>query len=194
VRKAIERSGGETDYWKLRPYLSKQAANYVSTFIAYNYLFENYRKYGIIPEKSKFSFNNTDTVKAQKAISLKEVAKILDIRYDELEFLNPEYKTGIIPKNNPANYLMLPKNKIGAFVRNEEKIYKSYSIKKTYTEIAKNAGETLGRTYIVYQVKEGEYFHKLALKYNCTVEDIKAWNRLDSNALYSGQKIKIWIE
>ena len=33
VRKAIERCKGETNYWKLRPYLSEQAKNYVPAFI-----------------------------------------------------------------------------------------------------------------------------------------------------------------
>ena len=34
VRKAMERSGGKTDYWEIRPYLSAQTSNYVPAFIA----------------------------------------------------------------------------------------------------------------------------------------------------------------
>jgi membrane-bound lytic murein transglycosylase D len=194
VRKAIERSGGETDYWKIRPYLSEQAANYVPVFTAYNYLFTNYSKFGINPDKAKYTFDNIDTVQVSGAISLKAVAKILDIKYDELEFLNPEFKEGIIPKNKPNYFLVLPKNKIASFIRHKEKIYNHKTIKTDYTKISKTAGETSGRTCVVHQVKEGDYFHKLALQYNCTVENIKAWNRLDSNELYPGQKIKIWLE
>ena len=49
VRKAIERSKGETDYWKLRPYLSEQAKNYVPAFIAAVYLMNFYKEHGIVP-------------------------------------------------------------------------------------------------------------------------------------------------
>lgn len=194
VREAIARSGGETDFWKLRPYLSDQAANYVPAFIAFNYLFKNYSEFNIKPKAPKYTYDNIDTILIGQELSLLAVSKLINIGYDELEFLNPSFKTGVIPQNSPRYFLVLPKNKVATFIRNEDKIYRFKPPKKNYTDLVKNAGTTFGRTCIEHEVKEGEYFHKLALKYNCTVENIKAWNQIDSNALYVGQKIKIWIE
>jgi membrane-bound lytic murein transglycosylase D len=59
--------------------------------------------------------------------------------------------------------------------------------------IVANAGSTLNRIKIVHVVEKGEYFHKIAIKYNCTLENIKAWNNLKTLFLYPGQLLDIWI-
>ena len=38
VNKAIRRAGGETDYWKVRPFLPKETQNYIPAFTAVNYM------------------------------------------------------------------------------------------------------------------------------------------------------------
>ena len=47
---------------------------------------------------------------------------------------------------------------------------------------------------MIHVVSRGEYFHKIAMNYNCTVENIKAWNHLDNLALYPGQILEIWVK
>lgn len=46
-------------------------------------------------------------------------------------------------------------------------------------------------TPIYYTVKSGDYLHKIATKYNISVEKIKKWNKLNSNIIYIGQKLKV---
>ncbi len=46
---------------------------------------------------------------------------------------------------------------------------------------------------ITHVVKKGEFFHKIAMRYNCTADNIKTWNSIDSNAIHPGQALKIWI-
>ncbi len=45
--------------------------------------------------------------------------------------------------------------------------------------------------WITYTVKSGDNLSRIAMKYNCSVEDIKQWNDLSSTKIYVGQKLKI---
>ena len=47
-----------------------------------------------------------------------------------------------------------------------------------YNLMVQNAGATEGRTKIIHEVQPGEFTHRIAMKYNCTLENIKAWNNL----------------
>ncbi len=54
--------------------------------------------------------------------------------------------------------------------------------------------ETLkGQALINYTVKRGDGLGKIAAKYNCTITEIKKWNRLKSNTIKPGQKLKIYV-
>jgi membrane-bound lytic murein transglycosylase D len=57
-------------------------------------------------------------------MTFKQLSDLLDISEAQLEYLNPIYKSKYIPSiDDEYFYLRLPKNKIGIFVSNEEKIY-----------------------------------------------------------------------
>jgi membrane-bound lytic murein transglycosylase D len=62
-----------------------------------------------------------------------------------------------------------------------------------YNTLLACAGSTENRTNIVHVVQAGEYLHKIAMKYSCTIENLKAWNNLNGNSLYPGQVLSIWI-
>ena len=124
VSKAIRRSGGKTDYWEIRRYLPKETANYVPAFLATMYIYEFKKEHGLVAEKAKVSFFETDTVMVKHAMTFKQLSDLLDISEEELEYYNPIYKSKYIPSIDDEHfYLRLPKNKIGIFVSNEEKIY-----------------------------------------------------------------------
>ena len=53
VNKAIRRAGGETDYWKIYPFLPKETRGYVPGFIAANYVMTYYCEHGICPMDSQ---------------------------------------------------------------------------------------------------------------------------------------------
>ncbi len=194
VRNAIQRSGGKTDYWELRPYLSEQAQNYVPAFIAMNYLMKYHQLHGIKAEKPEYPYQETDTLQIHYAISFGQISSILNVPVTELEKLNPIYRKKYIPDIQEPCILVLPRNLISKFLKYESQII-GYSIPETnYNTLLAHAGSTENRTNITHIVRPGEYFHKIALNYNCTVENIKAWNSLGDSPLYPGQSIEIWIE
>lgn len=52
VRKAMQRAGGEADYWKIYPYLPRETKGYVPAFIAANYVMNYYCEHNICPMRT----------------------------------------------------------------------------------------------------------------------------------------------
>ncbi len=124
VSKAIRRSGGKTDYWEIRKFLPKETANYLPAFLATMYIYEFKKEHGLVPHKAEMKYAETDTVMVKQAMTFKQLSDLLDISEEQLEYLNPIYKSKYIPSiGDEYFYLRLPKNKIGIFVSNEDKIY-----------------------------------------------------------------------
>ena len=194
IRKAIERSNGKTDYWEIRPYLSEQAQNYVPAFIASLYLMNHYKEHNIKPVPPRFSFKNIDTLWINYPVSFNQISEITGISTDELKFLNPVYRRAFIPDLEKPALLTLPKDKIELYIKNESRIIGKEENINDYNSLLSNAGSTENKTKIIHVVQKGEFFHKIALRYNCTLENIKAWNNLTDNFLYPGQELIIWVE
>ena len=193
IRKAIERSGGETNYWKIRPYLSEQARNYVPAFIAINYLMNYYNEYNIVPVNQSYTWEEIDTIQINYSISFQQITAVLGIPLSEIEWLNPVYRKGIIPDLPEPCPLILPKDYILEYIRNENRIIATLIPDTNYKELLAHAGSTDNCTMITHTVQKGEYLHKIAINYNCTIENIKAWNNLTNLNTYPGQSLIIWI-
>jgi membrane-bound lytic murein transglycosylase D len=88
------------------------------------YIYEFKKEHGLVPHKAEMKYAETDTVMLKHAMTFKQLSDLLDISEAQLEYLNPIYKSKYIPSiEEETFYLRLPKNKIGIFVSNEEKIY-----------------------------------------------------------------------
>ncbi len=194
TRKAIERSGGETDYWKLRPLLSEQARNYVPAFIAMVYIMHHYADHNIVPVMPSYTFRQLDTLHIRYALSFQQISGMIDLPIEHIRFLNPVYKRDYIPELGTPAVLVLPADKVITFLHNEVNILGNYAEPVNYNLLLKNAGNTDNKVKIIHTVEKGEYFHKIALKYGCTVENIRAWNNLDTLSLVPGQKLAIWVD
>ncbi|MBP1668177.1 MAG: hypothetical protein H6Q21_543 [Bacteroidetes bacterium] len=194
TRKAIERSGGETDYWKIRPFLSEQAQNYVPAFIAMVYIMNHYADHNIVPVPPSYTYRHLDTLHIRYAVSFKQISERIGLPVEHIRFLNPVYKRDYIPEMGYPAVLILPEDKIPVYLQNEVNILGTYSEPLNYNAMVKNAGSTENKNRIVHVVEKGDYFHKIALKYGCTIENIKAWNNLDSLSLVPGQKLTIWVD
>ncbi len=192
VSKAIRRSGGKRNYWNIRQQLPRETAGYLPAFYATMYIFEYANEHGFKSNGPKFPYIVTDTVQIKKTISLAQVAKITGIDSLELQFLNPEYKLGVIPFVEKKKYtLRLPVDKIGLFLSNEEVIY-TYA-QNQFDKREKPLPEfTEQPDYIRYRVRSGDYLGKIANKFGVGVSKIKRWNRLRSTKLRIGQRLIIY--
>lgn len=192
VSKAIRRSGGKTNYWNLRDYLPRETAGYVPAFLATMYIFEYAKEHGFKKQGPRIPYVATDTIKVKQQITLDQVAKLTNLDKEELEFLNPSYKLGIIPVIKDENYMLrLPLTAVGSFVNNEEAIYAFAQDEQEETE--KPLPELFEQPEKVrYRVKRGDYLGRIADRYGVGISQIKNWNGMRSNTVKVGQNLIIY--
>jgi len=192
VSKAIRRSGGYKNYWNIRHHLPRETAGYVPAFFATMYIFEYAEEHGFKPKKPQFNYIETDTIRVKHMITLDQVSEATGVKIETLQYLNPSYKLDIIPFiKGETHALRLPKQALGVFVNNEEKIYafakdEFDKREKPLPQFYKAESKT------TYRVKSGDYLGRIARKYGVRVSQIKRWNGLRSNNLKIGQRLTIY--
>jgi membrane-bound lytic murein transglycosylase D len=207
VSKAIRRSGGQQNFWSIKQNLPKETQGYVPAFLATMYLYEYRKEHGIKPNKAVVQHFATDTVMIKKQMSFKQISDLLDMPVSQLQLLNPSYKLNVIPNyTDESHYLRLPKDKMGVFVSNEDKIYayiQHESELKNNNPFIKNATTTAvaaavekpsypaGSTTQYYKVKQGDNLSSIASQYNVSIDELKKWNKLKSNSVSYGKILTI---
>jgi membrane-bound lytic murein transglycosylase D len=185
----------------------------VPAFLATMYIYEFKKEHKILPKKATLTYFETDTIMVKKQMSFKNIADLLDISIEQIEFLNPIYKLKEIPfEEDKAHYLRLPKDKIGVFVSNEEKVYAYLNHletfkEKTKSEITAISKDSIGSTEEIeelkpkferktqfHTIKRGESLGTIADKYNVSVSNLKSWNNIKGNTIHFGKKIKIYSD
>ena len=146
INKAIRRSHGERDYWRIYPRLPQETRGYVPAFIAANYVMNYYCDHNICPLSSDLPAK-TDTVMVDRDIHFEQIAHVLNISIDELEDLNPQYRRDLVNGHSELSSLRLPASLISQFIDMEDSIYafnaKDYKPKRSEVKVNDNA------TYLV---------------------------------------------
>lgn len=221
VSKAIRRSGGHQNFWNIKNKLPRETAGYVPAFLATMYIFEYHKEHGMVPHKPVINHFETDTIGLKRKISFKQLANLLDVSESDIEFLNPSYKMKVVPYiSGKTNFICLPKKKIAVLASNEDKVYAyvDYEESRREKQFApkpriKMIKDTLGTDTVVeeaivetrkvtkeitktkfHTVKRGDNLGEIASKYNVAVTDVKKWNRLKSNNVQLGAKLKIMYD
>ncbi len=193
VNKAIRRSGGKRNYWEIRPYLPRETAGYVPAFIAVNYIMNYAEEHYIYPSQAKPSYFSTDTISIKEKISFDQIASLLDISVEELEFLNPAYRYKIIPKNEKKPYsLILPTHTMGMFAAYEDSIYALAAKDFEKNEPANIPAQVAMDTKTYHKVQSGEVLGTIAEKYGVSVSSLKRWNGLRGNTIRVGQRLTVY--
>lgn len=199
VRKAIQRSGGKTDFWGVSPYLPKETQNYFPAFIGAYYMMTYHNLYGIEPAHLSIP-TDVDTVMVDKELHFGQISEVLDISMEEIKILNPQYKRDIIPAFNEKYPLRLRSNDILRFIAQKDTIQKhrysdffSPARDLNKENLTTNAnGDIVKTTPSKYHtVRKGETISSISRKYGVSVNQIRSLNRLHSNSLRVGQKLLI---
>ena len=196
VNKAIRRSGGHKDYWKIRPFLPRETRGYVPAFIAVNYMMNHGNDHGLYASNTLLYDYTADTVEISNAFSFKQLSGYLKISEEEIAFYNPMYKLNYIPKlENKTQTLCLPADKIGLYLTNEKTIYADIRRKEIADSVAGKIKTTIAQPeMIVHRVRSGEFLGYIAKKNNVTVRQLMAWNNLRSSRLKPGDRLKIYTK
>ena len=192
VTKALRRSGGELNYWKIRPFLPRETRNYIPALISVIYVMNYASEHGIKADTTySIDIHTIDTVQLKKPIKISHLAEVLKIEQSLIEELNPVYKNKLVPyRPGEKFHVVLPHYKWGVFLNNEDSIYSLLN----KMEEAENLEYPLFSDIekIKYVVKSGDYLGRIARKYKCKVSEIMTWNDLSSSKIRVGQKIYIY--
>ena len=181
INNAIRKSGGKTNYWDIFPFIPKETRGYVPAFIAANYFMNHYVDHNLVPYDTKKQYFAFDTVRINRKLDLRNVSAVLKISMDELTYMNPLYKTNIIPGDDKEYHLFLPKNKVGDFILNADSIY-NYNKK---ADLTGNENTEPVKQYV--KVHRNETLKGVSLRVGATVSDLKKWNNIRGTYVKPGR-------
>lgn len=191
VNRAIRRSGGQTDYWAIRPWLPRETAGYVPAFIAVNYVMNYAPEHGLYPVPSILSLYETDTVKVQHKLKFDHIVEATGVDKTTLSILNPSYRHELIPEiNGQEHYLVLPRDNMGVFITNEDTIYALAAAEFEKAEEEEEFEDMDDR--LVHRVRGGESLGLIGEKYGVSVRQIQNWNGLRGTTIRVGQRLIIY--
>ncbi len=192
VNRAIRRAGGTKNYWAIWPFLPRETRGYVPAFIAVNYIMHYAPEHNLFPMRPGIFFYDIDTVTVNNALSFDQLHEMLGIPLDELKFLNPQFKLGIIPAVNGKKYtLRLPRQFVDDFLNNEKALY-AYKTKKglEHDKILAEIKKAGNRNVVI--VRYGDNLGSIARHNHVYVSQLMRWNGLHSSRIYPGQKLIIY--
>ena len=194
VNKAIRRADGETDYWKIYPFLPKETRGYVPGFIAANYVMTYYCEHGICPMDSQLPAIS-DTIHINKDLHLQQVASVCNIDIEQLRSLNPQFKKDIIPGNSKAYALQLPNNTANIFIEREDSIYayeaKKYLNKRRTVAVSEASTSKNAKGAKYHKIRKGDTLGGIARKYGVSVRQLRDLNGIRGNNITAGKNLRI---
>ncbi len=200
VNKAIARSGGKRTFWEISAYLPKETRGYVPAFIAVTYLLNYSAEHNLVPIAPKLTYFETDTILVDQKVTLREIAAAVGMSLEDLTYLNPVYKRGIIPESEEALELRLPSSKINTYLANVDQIYKKSELDvvpflaSEIKEETKSSASVSGLVKKKHHIRSGEHLQSIANRYRCSVNDLKRWNNLNSSRLIAGNYLTVYVK
>ena len=193
VNKAIRRAGGAKNFWIIQRYLPKETRSYVPAFIAASYVMTHASEHHIAAVDPGILFYEIDTVMVKNPLTFNQISEMLNIPYEEIQFLNPSYKQGVIPATTDNPFMLrLRKKYIGNFINNETLLY-AYKTKKGLERDSLLAlAWQNNRETIEYKVKSGETMASIAKKFHMTVGEVKLLNNMKKNSVRPKQNLLVY--
>ena len=205
INKAIRRSGGEKDYWKIYPYLPKETRGYVPAFIAANYVMNYYCEHNICPMKSELPVK-TDTVMVDRNVNFSQIADVCGLDITMIRALNPAYRRDIVPGATEPSPIRLPISEISTFIDMQDSIFSTEAstqkrlevpieevVSKKATTKDKKGRKTNKNSKNAqwYRIKSGDNLGAIAKKHGTTVNKLKKLNGLKDSNIRAGKSIRV---
>lgn len=174
------RRGNTRDYKELvsKKLLPKETIFYIPKVAAAKELFAKVAP-GLTPSGNSEVYENAEELKVYKGISLKKLARTLNVSRKTLKTLNPDIRWDYVSKRRKGHRLYVPQT----VAKVAKQKIKTLPAGKTFRRVA---SETR-----IHRVKRGESLYRIARKYNTTIRKIKRDNRLRRNRIFIGQKLKV---
>jgi membrane-bound lytic murein transglycosylase D len=193
VNKAIARAGGVKNFWAIKNLLPAETRSYVPTFLAMVYAIHYHNDYKLVSAEPKRELYAVDTVNIQDKVTLKHIASTLGMPVDELQFLNPGLKVGIVPALPNGYPLNIPVNYFATFESKKDVLMNDPEIAAQAATSDMYANPTMVRVakYIYYRVRRSDNLNAIARRYGVSLSELREWNHLRNNYIVKGQNLKI---
>lgn len=189
VTRAIAKSGGVADFWKVRPFLPVQTQNYVPAFIATVYAMNYHKIHEIAVKPAGFNIL-TDIIPVNKKISLSSIAKAADVDVNELLILNPSYKKQIINGTNLIPMALVIPSVTNSAYSSLYDLFNGKSDEVLPIPVFSDLKNSVNQA-IIHKVRKGQNLNNIADLYGLEVQDLKVWNNLKSNSIVPGQTLHL---
>ena len=162
------------NFWDLFQSLPRETARYVPKFLATIHIINNLEKYNIKTGKS-LSPIKYKTFEIKKQVSLKDIAKEINVSSKILKDLNPELRYALLPSE--TYQLKIPEEKAQLFLAQIDKIKTTYSPPPMY---------------VYHRVRRGDTLSGLAKKYRTSIRAISNANHINRrHTIIAGKVLKI---
>lgn len=210
IDKAIARSGGHRTFWEIYNYLPQETRAYVPFFIAATYVMTYHCEHGLCGSVTDIPVE-CDTIMVNRMVHLEQIAHCLNLPMEVVESLNPQYIRDIVPGSpEKPHSITLPANKAISFLEHQDSIYaykaetllpRNGRITEVSTRGRRNeyvrqggnrgsSGSTASSSR-TYTVRKGESLGSIARKHHTTTAKIKKLNKLKSDRIHPGQKLRL---
>ena len=194
VNRAIARSGGKKDYWKISSLLPRDTRVYVPLFIAVAYIMTYHCDHNICPVRSNFSVA-TDTIMVEQALHFDQIAEVMQIDKGIIRFYNPQYKREIIPGNIQPSTLRLPIESTIDFIEQADSVYAHRIFELLEHCVPVDVNDPKSRQELIaHTVKAGETVYTIANLYGVTAQNLRKWNGFSGSRLTQGRKLRVYID
>ena len=210
IDKAIARSGGHRTFWEIYNYLPQETRAYVPFFIAATYVMTYHCEHGLCGSVTDIPVE-CDTIMVNRMVHFEQIAHCLNLPMEVVESLNPQYIRDIVPGSpEKPHSITLPANKAISFLERQDSIfaYKAetllprngriteVSTRGRHNEYVRQGGNrgSSGSTASsgrIYTVRKGESLGSIARKHHTTSAKIKKLNKLRSDRIHPGQKLRL---
>jgi membrane-bound lytic murein transglycosylase D len=160
------------DFWELarRKTLPRETIDYVPKFIAAKLIAKDPIKYGFTTVDYAMPFKYAEITSTQP-VDLKKLSELINVSYEDIQLLNPAYRTQYapMPKSSSALALRVP-------------VDSQAKAKEVLPEAIVNLDESVNGhdavRYVRIKVKRGETIEDFARRYETSMGSIRKANRL----------------
>lgn len=187
-----KRKGLRTDYWSLS--LPRETRQYVPRLLAFKEIFRNPRAYRVslrgIP-----NYNALTSIRVNKAVDLRKAAATVGLPSTTLTTINSGFLHGITTPRI-SNEILLPSRHAGRLTKAIHRLPAAKDVTNKYAYQPSKKKRSKKRRYSkkryrYVRVKSGDNLYQLARKHGTTVKQLKRINKLRSNKIWPGKRLKI---
>jgi len=183
---------GSIVYEELYPFLHHETRDFYLAYQVMNYKFIDLERKALGMEVVKKELR-IDTLVLEKDLLTRLFVKYTKVDSAELSYLNPTFVGTYIPKTNIGYSLIVPYEVKVVFDNIKDSIYREQKRFLTPPKPKPITPPTNSKVTF-YTVKSGDVLGSIASRFGVSVSKLKYWNRLSTDRINVGQKLKVYVD